>query len=286
MVSGQRSIVCQHQVRPLEEHRSYEFHYPLELGVVLKGHMRWLFSTGEVTLGPGQVWFCGMWEPHGYEIARHPCERLVVIVHPRVLAGSQFEELPGHNWLLPFTVPPPVRPQTTADLQPELHDLVQRFLRANEDTSRQQPVRLRLLLFELLLLVTRHWQPPAELPMRPPGDFDRVKQAIDLVFSSRQRINTAQAAKLCGLSRNRFSLMFEHVTGVTFADFALRYRLNGAARQLLCTDDPLKAVARDWGFNDESHLCRAFTLHYGRSPSQYRRQVDTTEPAKPEFDPE
>ncbi len=254
---------------------AYEFHYPLEMGIILRGRMRRIFSHHEVTLGPGQMWFCGMWEPHGYQVIKRPCHRAVVLIYPPMLAESRFEELPGCNWLQPFTVPPQDRPQATPEMRPALFDLVQRLSDANRDTGPYRPLRLRLLVHELLLLATRDWQPPSERRTSPPGDFDRVKQAIEAVFASRSRINTDEAARLCGLSRNRFSSVVQSVTGITFADFSLRFRLSGAARQLLCTEDPLKAVARDWGFNDESHLCRAFTLHYGVAPSQFRRQAQT-----------
>lgn len=252
---------------------AYEFHYPLEMGIVLRGRMRRVFSRGEVTLGPGEIWFCGMWEPHGYQIVQGPCHRAVLMIYPPMLAETHFEELPGHNWLLPFTVAPPARPRVGPELRPALLSLARRLGQAGRDSEPCRQVRLRLLVWEILLRVTRSWRPPSERSVLPPGDFERVKLAIDAVFASRRRMNTEEAAKLCGLSRNRFSDMFANVTGITFADFALRFRLSGAARQFACTEDPLKAVAWNWGFTDESHLCRSFMLHYGLSPSQYRKQA-------------
>ena len=86
---------------------------------------------------------------------------------------------------------------------------------------------------------------------------------------------------MCGLSRNRFGSLFRDVTGVAFPLFALRFRLSGAASQLACTDDPIKAVALAWSFTDDSHFHRAFQRHYGVSPSDYRSQSRASERGEP-----
>lgn len=252
---------------------AYEFHYPLELGILLRGRMRRVFPSGDVVLEPGQVWFCGMWEPHGYQIVESPCHRAVLMIHPPLLAETRFEEMPTHNWLLPFAIAPQSRPQVDSQSRGKMLSLAERLMEAGRHSGSQRQVRLRLLLLEALLQITDGWHPQSENTTLPPDDYERVKQAIDSVFSSRKRINTGEAAKMCGLSRNRFSSIFHSITGITFSDFALRFRLSSAARQLTCSSDPLKAIARDWGFNDESHFCRAFLLHYGQTPTQYRKKV-------------
>ncbi len=250
---------------------AYEFHYPLELGIVQRGRMRRIFADYERILDPGDVWFCGMWEPHGYEIIERPCHRTVLIIHPPLLADTRFEEIPGHNWLLPFSVSAAARPRVAEADRPAMLAMTERLAVAAQPDPMSQ-VRLRLLVWEIMLDLTRGWQPPPGSTTPSPDDFGRVRQAIDAVFATRKRINTKDAAQLCGLSRNRFSDMFHNVTGITFADFALRYRLSGAARQLVGSNDPLKVIANDWGFTDISHLCRAFQAHYGVPPTVYRRR--------------
>jgi AraC-like DNA-binding protein len=260
---------------------AYELHYPLEMGIVIRGEMRRIDYGGETTLKPGQFWFCGMWEPHGYQVACEPCHRIVLMIDPAALAETSFPELPGRNWMLPFTVRPGDRPPNNPELGPDIMRLAEQFLDARQDANPYRQVRLRLLLWELLLTVTRNWNVGEHTSAAPPDAFNRVKIAIDAVFSTRRRIGTQDAARLCGLSRNRFSAIFQRVTGITFADFDLRYRLSGAARHLISSDEPLNAVAYDWGFSDGSHLCRAFEHHYGLSPSQYRHAARRDGDARP-----
>jgi AraC-like DNA-binding protein len=271
-VSSERPLLYLLNTADLPWSTAYEFHYPLELGIVCRGRMRRIFAGHDRILEPGDVWFCGMWEPHGYEIIERPCHRTVLMVHPPLLAETRFEELAGQNWLLPFSVGAESRPRVPEDDRAAMLALTERMATAAEMPGPQQQVRLRLLLWEAMLNLTRGWQPPRGGTTPSPDDFGRVRLAIDAVFATRKRINTQEAARLCGLSRNRFSDMFHNVTGITFADFALRYRLSGAARQLVSTDAPLKAIADDWGFTDVSHLCRSFQAHYGVAPTTYRHR--------------
>ncbi len=102
--------------------------------------------------------------------------------------------------------------------------------------------------------------------------FERLNQAVQLVFRSPRLVTVEEAAHVCGMSRNRFTAQFQQLFGISFAKYALRYRLSGAAGDLVRTDLPLKAIARKWGFTDESHLDHRFREVYGITPSQHRRQ--------------
>jgi hypothetical protein len=154
---------------------AYEFHYPLEMGIVLRGRMERVFPGAETTVGPGDLWFCGMWEPHGYRIVTRPCHRVVLMIYPPFLAGTQTDGLPGQHWLLPFTVSPQFRPQASPDGHRVFLDLALRLQAALADEEPWRQMRLRLLVWEILLMATRSWQPPVTTPSPLPGDFERVK---------------------------------------------------------------------------------------------------------------
>jgi AraC-like DNA-binding protein len=72
------------------------------------------------------------------------------------------------------------------------------------------------------------------------------------------------------MSRARFLFHFARLTGSTFGQFGIRHRVHAAAADLRSSSEPIKAIARDWGFTDESHLYKAFRKHYGCTPHQFR----------------
>jgi len=133
-------------------------------------------------------------------------------------------------------------------------------------------LQLRLLLLEILLVLASKWTRPTRLADLGADAYARINRALNLVFENRRMITGQEAARACGMGRNTFTHVFKSLMGIHFPDFALRYRLNAAAGELLATDEPVKAVARNWGFTDSSHLHRCFQTHYGCSPGQYRKR--------------
>ncbi|MBA2479879.1 MAG: AraC family transcriptional regulator [Planctomycetes bacterium] len=254
-----------------------DVHYELELGIVLSGAMK-RESGGTVQVARrGQVWLCGMWEPHRYRVTQGPCEVLVLVVRPQCLAGLRFEQEPEHRWLLPFTVPAAQRPQVQGRAREEVVAWAKRMARlVDGPRTRVQRLEEQVLLLELLLLLRREWRMPSALEQaveRDPDHGVRIDQAIQLVFERRGDITAIAAARAVGLSRNRFNRLFVDLMGDSFAHFAAGYRLGGAAADLARGEEPLKAIARSWGFTDASHLVRRFRLSYGCTPAQYRLRM-------------
>lgn len=249
----------------------FDMHYELELGVVLSGVMRRKYEGSTRDYHPGEAWTCGIWEPHGYRIVEAPCKALVLVIQPQMLVQTHFDEAPGFRWLAPFTSAPGKRPQVEPQRRKELLDLARRF----EDSFAYEPERRalwqRLLLMEILLLLKEDKR-AANGDYAPASSYGRINKAVQLVFSSREMVTSSTAARACGFSRNHFDKLFQRLMGLSFARFALRYRLSSAAAQLLRGDDPVKTVAAEWGFTDASHLHHCFMQHYGCSPAAYRKR--------------
>jgi AraC family transcriptional regulator len=53
----------------------------------------------------------------------------------------------------------------------------------------------------------------------------------------------------------------------------MRRRIEHAQRKLARRDVPLKVVAADCGFADQSHMTRLFRRVLGATPAEYRRSV-------------
>jgi AraC-like DNA-binding protein len=130
-----------------------------------------------------------------------------------------------------------------------------------------------LALFAFLMAYERHAD-AAESP-RPPEPGDRLREEARRFVTDRleRPADVSELATAYGMSRTRFSHYFRDATGEGPAHFMARVRLEEVARRLLQTDAPLAALARETGFADANHLCKAFRRVYGTTPGAYRRQA-------------
>jgi AraC-like DNA-binding protein len=253
-------------------HPDYDMHYGVEIGVVMSGRVRRYWRSCQTDLQPGQVWYCGIWEPHGWEVLTAPCEHLVLVLLPSLLVDTGFPSDGGRDWLAPFRVSPEDRPQVRGQLRQRVLWLARQLALRAAAPEPEHRLWVRLLTYELLLTLQRGWFPPVVPPAPPSGSLDSLGEAVDLILRTHHMITVPEAASAAGMSSSAFNRAFKKLTGVSFARFALRHRLGQAALQLLRTRDPIKTVAHEWGFTDDSHLHRCFLRHYGCSPGQYRKR--------------
>ncbi len=273
LLSSRKPILCSHHVYEKKRSGFFDMHYGVELGVVVSGRMKRFYRGHETNPGAGEVWMCGMWEPHGFEVATDRCEVVVLVIWPPMLATQRFEESPGLNWLNPFVVRPADRPRVDPKRRRAVLEVARKAIGIREHPGEYDQLRLRMIVMEILLLACEGWTPSEHLENNPTDAFSRVNRALVSVFESRRNVTVQEAAKMCGMGRNMFARVFKGLMGIGFPDFVLRYRLNGAAAQLLSTRDPIKAVADEWGFTDASHLHRCFLEAYGCSPGEYRKKA-------------
>lgn len=264
----------------LKRHRKrsgpqWDMHYGLELGLICSGMERRLFyDKSSLNVGPGDVWFCGMWEPHGREVVKAPCSVIILWIWPPFLAQTYFPEAPDFNPLAPFNAPPRQRPRTTPQLKQTMLLFVRQLSHILSAPAPFQQIKLRFILLEMLIKIHEAWPQASRWRRRAPSaEFTLVNRAVQMVFESHSFISTAQAARECGLNRNAFGALFQSWMNISFADFLAKHRLQQAAFQLRNTLEPIKNIAQYWGFADESHFYRSFRKHFRQSPHEYRNSL-------------
>jgi AraC-like DNA-binding protein len=255
----------------------FDMHYALELGIVLSGCMERLYHRHRRVLGAGQVWLCGAWEPHGWRVMQGPCHAVVVSIFPPTLASPGFPELAGFEWQAPFLLGAAARPEVPGEARQLMQQLGQKLCESVDLPTPQRLLQQRMLVYQLLLELPRA-EPSARAPL-PHDSWSRINRAVELVFRERRYVSSSEAARECALSHKALNALFGRAVGVSFAKFALRYRLQGAASRLLESHDPVKAIARDWGFVDASHFHACFRASYGCSPARYRESGGAPERA-------
>jgi AraC family transcriptional regulator len=104
---------------------------------------------------------------------------------------------------------------------------------------------------------------------RPPPWLARVQELLHEERTGNLRLMTA--ARAVGVHPVHLARVFRQWYGCSFTDQVLQMRLAGAARALSTSDAPLAWIAAEYGFADQSHLCRTFRTHVGLTPAAYRR---------------
>lgn len=266
-VTAGRYIQHQTQAKP-----AFSLHAGLEIGIVLSGCILRCWEGHRRLLQPGDVWFTGLFEPHGSAVRRAPCVQLNLAIWPDLLANLRLPELPDVDWLQPFLLPPARRPQIKAEARPRILAFARHMPTNWYDSTPEAMVRVRLHLIELLLLLRETSCAPPPRPQRARALYTQLAPAVQLALRSRTRILATDAAAACGMGTPTFQRRFQMLMGLSFSRFSLRHRVSGVADDLLAGNAPLKSLAADWGFTDSSHLVRVFVEHYRCTPSAYRNQ--------------
>jgi AraC-like DNA-binding protein len=97
---------------------------------------------------------------------------------------------------------------------------------------------------------------------------DEVRSRI--IAKLPRAIDVLSLAAEFGMSRSHFSRLFRDRTGLTPGHFATEVRIEEAARLLLDSNEPQKAIASACGFASANHFCKVFRRLRKLSPAAFR----------------
>ena len=107
-----------------------------------------------------------------------------------------------------------------------------------------------------------------------PQDNNRLELLYDFVNKEYTRhIPLAEAANMVSMTEQAFSRFFKKKTGKTFTQFVNEHRLVHAARLLAEEPMSITDICYECGFNNFSHFNKLFKKFTGKSPSQYRGEI-------------
>lgn len=255
----------------------FDMHYEVELGIVVSGKFVRKHADWEHLFTEGDVWCNSIWEPHGTEITGIPIELLMFHIYPPTLAQMHFPEFDRINWLSIFTRPIEQR-ITSLTKNPELplkiaHLAINMMKAQQEHPDPLYNLKVRQMMLEMLIAIAEENPVSRNKEFAPHSDYRKINKAIELVFSSNRLVTFEEAVGVSGINRTQFARTFKEFMGMSFAKFALRYRLEGAAEDLRYTSLAVKEIAAKWGFTDSSHFLRHFARNYHATPESYRKNA-------------
>ena len=105
-----------------------------------------------------------------------------------------------------------------------------------------------------------------------PKATNRTRQAAEIL---RQRLDNpptiSEVSALVGMNESDLKRCFKSLYGTTIASYSRRRRLEAARDLLAHSSLGIARIALEVGFASPSQFARAFRLHYGRNPAEYRR---------------
>jgi transcriptional regulator GlxA family with amidase domain len=113
------------------------------------------------------------------------------------------------------------------------------------------------------------------------ADRDEVRELQHwIVDHPDQDLRVEALAARAAMSPRHFARTFRQATGQTPARFVERMRLDTARRRLAESTEAVESVARASGFGTSETMRQTFIRVLGTTPSAYRRQHGTSDPAK------
>ena len=98
-------------------------------------------------------------------------------------------------------------------------------------------------------------------------------------------ISLAQLAEQTGIASHHISQVLNDHLGVSFNDYLNHYRVKEVCAQLAAASDQnLLDIALACGFSSKSSFNAIFKKHTGQTPSEYRKQVQNPQIARPELE--
>ena len=122
--------------------------------------------------------------------------------------------------------------------------------------------------------------PPKEIQsatfMTNKKKLDAINKMIKYINKNyKRKITLDRLAKEGNYNSNYVSQLFKSYLGINFYDYLTRIRLREATRALSQTDNKILEIALDNGFPDLKSFNAAFKENFGKSPTEYRNQLNS-----------
>lgn len=155
----------------------------------------------------------------------------------------------------------------------ELQEYIRVFHAMEREYQRQKPCWSQMMISSfLMILASMYRRNPAAFPasQHPEGQMliFRVQSYIESHLDADLSLTTVSARYF--VDKFYLSHQFTRYTGYSFKQFITSSRLSKAKDMLLHTDEEVRAIAQQVGYNSAAHFIRVFKDAEGVSPLQYR----------------
>lgn len=230
-------------------------YYSIEL--VCRGQGGLVLAGNRCKLVPGSVFAYGPGVPHAIESqGRSRLGKYFVD-----FVGTEAEALFASMGVVPGEH---VQVGSLPEVQLLFNELIRDGVRSDEASGPMCAAMLRCLA----LRIAAYRIDQSDNGPEPYATYERCSAYI--TANAARLTSQQQAAAECGVTPAYLSRLFRRHGRLRPYQYLTRLRMNLAAERLLDSNDPVKQVAEELGFEDPFHFSRTFKATLGVSPSEFR----------------
>ena len=139
--------------------------------------------------------------------------------------------------------------------------------------------RVKVLLLQALLEIQHYYQLDGELNPNQKSSHSPPNQTIESIISYidenlSQTLSLSMFAEIAHMNPFYFSTYFKKHTSMSPSQYVLYARINRAKKLLMETDKNILDIALLCGFNSTANFNKAFKKATGRTPTEYRGNLE------------
>lgn len=157
----------------------------------------------------------------------------------------------------------------------ELHDSVQKYLDSSDILCDQKPIGYELAVKgNLMLIFSQLFQMPSTNLITTDKNMQKLKSVLSQIEEGyTQKLTIHKIASDCGYSESHFMRWFKEMTGTSFGNYLIDYRLEKAAALLKTSTLTVLDIAEQCGFDNISNFNRLFKKKFELTPNQFRKTI-------------
>jgi AraC-like DNA-binding protein/quercetin dioxygenase-like cupin family protein len=143
----------------------------------------------------------------------------------------------------------------------------------------EQKLLFESSFYSLLHTIILHFSPKeiqSATFMTNQKKFDAISRMIKYINKNyKKKITLDKLAKESGYNSSYVSQLFKSYLGINFYDYLTRIRLREATLELSQSENKILEIALENGFPDIKAFNSAFKENFGKSPTEYRKQLNS-----------
>lgn len=147
--------------------------------------------------------------------------------------------------------------------------LMELIISEHRKAATYQNFIIKTSLALVLALVSKHAE--TNIIKAKEGKTQAILNFIDQHIKEKKLLSVSHMSEHFNISKAYFNQYFTKATGSSYKKYVQEYALNLIAQQFVQGNKTLSELAYEYGYTDESHLSNAFKIHFGQSPTAFKK---------------